>query len=664
MSPSQKTNRLEKETSPYLRQHAENPVDWYPWGEEALQKARRENKPILLSIGYAACHWCHVMAHESFEDEKTAALMNQLFVNIKVDREERPDLDKIYQNAHYLLTQRSGGWPLTVFLTPDDLIPFFSGTYFPPEPRYQLPGFKEVLTSIAAAYQKQSQEIRQQNADLMQILNQTARPDKNVAFTHHPIQLALKTLNQYYDKKNGGFNGAPKFPQAPKLDFLLKQQSLMATETLKKMAQSGLHDQLAGGFYRYSVDAEWQIPHFEKMLYDNAQLLTLYAETGNKEITRAMADWIMADMQSDEGGYYSSLDADSEGHEGKYYVWTKEEIASLLTKEEMSVVSDYFGLEAKPNFEGQYHLHIASPVETVIEHLQLSQFAVEKLLNSAKEKLLIARKNRIPPALDTKILTAWNALMIKGMLKAAQLLNESRYIHSAQKAFTFIQKNLYKDKRLLASYNEGKAHLPAYLDDYIFLIDALLTSLEMKWDFQQLEWATGLAETVLTHFTDNECGGFFFTANDHEKLLYRPKSMMDEAVPSGNGIAVQVLLRLGYLLGEPRYITHAEKTLQAAWPTLSAYPAEHCTLLIGLLDLLIPPTIIVIRGPQYALQTWQTACRGINHYVIAIPETETKLPPALAAKKTNEEMVAYICRGMQCSSPVTDFFILKENVSH
>lgn len=660
MSPSQKANRLEQETSPYLRQHAHNPVDWYPWGEEALQKARQENKPILLSIGYAACHWCHVMAHESFEDDNTAALMNQLFVNIKVDREERPDLDKIYQNAHYLLTQRSGGWPLTVFLTPDDLIPFFSGTYFPPEAKYQLPGFKDVLTSIATAHEKQSQEIRQQNADLMQFLNQTAIPNKEAAFTHYPIQRALEILSQYYDKTNGGFNGAPKFPQAPKLVFLANQQSTMAIETLEKMAQGGINDQLAGGFYRYSVDAEWQIPHFEKMLYDNAQLLTLYAEAGNKEITRAIADWIIADMQSEEGGYYSSLDADSEGHEGKYYVWTKEEIASLLTKEEMAVVSQYFGLEDKPNFEGQYHLHIAKSIETIIEHLYLSKFAVEKLLDSAKEKLLVARKKRIPPALDTKILTSWNALMIKGMLNAAQLLNEPRYIHSAQKAFAFIQKNLYKDKRLLASYNEGKAHLAAYLDDYIFLIDALLTSLEIKWDGQQLEWATDLAETVLTHFTDNEWGGFFFTANDHEKLLYRPKSMMDEAMPSGNGIAVQVLLRLGYLLGQPRYITYAEKTLQAAWPTLSAYPAEHCTLLIGLLNILIPLTIIVIRGPQHAMQTWQAACRGINHYIFAIPDTETTLPSALASKKPSEDIVAYICQGMQCSPPVTDLQMIKD----
>lgn len=651
MSLLNKTNRLAQETSPYLRQHAHNPVDWYSWNPEALEKAKCENKPILLSIGYAACHWCHVMAHESFEDEATAKLMNQLFINIKVDREERPDLDKIYQNAHYLLTQQSGGWPLTIFLTPDDLVPFFSGTYFPRESRYQLPAFRDVLTGLANAYQQHGQEIRQQNAELLKVLNHQTSGIENASLNSQPLQLALTTLQQHYDPTHGGFNGAPKFPQAPKLRFLVRQHSAMASATLQHMAQGGINDQLAGGFYRYSIDAEWQIPHFEKMLYDNAQLLFLYSQASQKDanpafaqVARATAEWVIQDMQSQEGGYYSSLDADSEGHEGKFYVWDKKEAAELLAPEEYKLIESSFGLDQAPNFEEQWHLRLVN----------IPAKSTEKLFVSAKEKMLHARKTRVSPAYDTKILTAWNALMIKGLLTAGSLLDQPRYIESAQKALAFIQKKLWVNHRLLASYNDNKAHLAAYLDDYVFLIDALLASLEISWNSKHLQFAIDLTEIVLTHFSDTEGGGFFFTADDHEKLLYRPKSMMDEAIPSGNGIAVQVLLRLGHLLGETRYLDAAEKTLCSSWPALSQYPAEHCSLLLGLNDFLEPPPMIVIRGKPDEIKTWQEACKSTDNFVLAIPNAESDLPGSLGLKTPQEKTCAYVCKGMQCLKIIED----------
>lgn len=559
------TNLLINETSPYLLQHAHNPVHWYPWGSEALNKARNENKPILLSIGYAACHWCHVMAHESFSDVETADIMNRLFINIKVDREERPDLDKVYQSTHYLLTQRSGGWPLTVFLTPDEHIPFFSGTYFPLQSQYQLPAFKEVLLKISDHYLKHPEEIQKQNSQLMQILNPPQPIINDVHLNLQPLQTGLQILAREYDSLNGGFGSAPKFPQPTKLALLLQNNSPLAYSSLKQMAKGGIYDQLGGGFFRYSVDAEWRIPHFEKMLYDNALLLELYAASykhSNEEIfahiARQTAEWVITKMQSPEGGYYSSIDADSEGQEGKYYIWDINEVKSLLTVEEFDIIQTHYGINQKPNFENYWHFYIA-------------ESAPEATLTSAKKKLMAAREKRIAPAIDTKILSGWNALMIKAMFIAGDILNEPAYIQSAERALSYIQTTLWKDHHLFATNNKS---ILAYLDDYAFLIDALIASGIKK----HLPFAQDLANLVIKHFSDS-LGGFYFTSDEHEKLLYRPKSMMDEALPAGNAIIAEAFLKLSALTGESHYFKNAQKALQAAWPLLIHHPTLHCSML-------------------------------------------------------------------------------------
>lgn len=658
---SSKPNHLIHETSPYLLQHAYNPVDWYPWGDEAFAKANHENKPILLSIGYAACHWCHVMAHESFENNDIAELMNRLFINIKVDREERPDLDKIYQSTHYLLTQRGGGWPLTVFLTPEDQTPFFSGTYFPPQAKYQLPAFKDVLIGIANLYQQRHDDIRQQNAELKRILNPLPPHIADVRLNDQPITHALQSLQRSFDSTQGGFGGAPKFPQAPRLDFLLAFNPVLTHTTLLHMAAGGIYDQLEGGFYRYAVDAEWKIPHFEKMLYDNGQLLSLYAhdyqlsqEPRFAIILQETADWVTQRMQAPEGGYYSSIDADSEGHEGKYYVWNKDEIKHLLTPVEFNWIEHYFGLNLPPNFENQWHFNVAQSLEMLAKELQISSDEAREILKNAKHKLLIKRNARIPPHQDKKILTAWNALMIKGMLDAGSALNEQHYIDSAQQALSFIRQHLWTGNKLLATYKTEQAPIYGYLDDYAFLIDALITALQIAWNNEQLAFAIELTESLLTYFYDQQTGGFYFTANDHEELLYRPKSMMDEALPSGNGIAARALLVLGHLLGETRYLDAAEKTLHAGWPLLTQYPSEHCSLLAALNDYLFPPQMIVLRGKATELKLWQNACKHTSSLVFAIPDHITNLPGLLATQSAHNQTSAYVCQGTQCLEVIHD----------
>lgn len=666
----QKPNHLINEPSPYLQQHAHNPVNWYPWSKEALEKAQNEKKPILLSIGYAACHWCHVMAHESFEDRETAELMNKLFVNIKVDKEERPDLDKIYQTAHYFLSQQSGGWPLTVFLTPD-LTPFFSGTYFPLKEHHQLPSFKRILQLIADLYQHKPNEIKQQNQELMRILQQQQSTRSDVHLNEKPLEIGFDYLRENFDEEYGGFGGAPKFPQASKLEYLLRHKSPMAFSTLIHMAQGGIYDQLAGGFYRYSVDQKWRIPHFEKMLYDNGQLLSLYALASKqyddlffKEIVRETSEWVLEQLHDSEGGFFASFDADSEGEEGKFYRWDEGEIQRLLTPQEQAVVRLHFGLDNPPNFEGYWHFYVASSLEEIAKLLAISLEEARARLLSAKRKLLQARNQRTPPFRDEKILTSWNSLMIKGLLLAGRLLDEERFIASAQQSLRFVRQKMWKNGYLLASYKEGKAYLSAYLDDYAFLLDALITALQFNWDSEQLQFAIALADRVLDSFADKPNGGFFFTPENHEALLYRPKSMMDDATPAGNGVFVRVLLVLGHLLGESRYLDAAEKTLKAAWPFLMRYPAEHCTLLLGLNDFLKPPEIIVIRGDRNEIKAWQDEAQAINNYSFAIPAEVTDLPQALALKNVQGSCCAYVCRGTQCEAVITDRNQLKTKLNN
>jgi uncharacterized protein YyaL (SSP411 family) len=488
-------NRLAAETSPYLKQHADNPVDWYPWGEEAIALAQRENKPILLSVGYSACHWCHVMAHESFEDPATAQLMNSAFVNIKVDREERPDLDKIYQAAQQLITGQSGGWPLTMFLSPEDQRPFFGGTYFPREPRYGMPAFKELLQRVAEYYRSHAAEIRRQGDQLAATFREMlpAKAERGIELDVSPIELARAALRQSFDAAFGGFGEAPKFPHPESIERCLKDEAVdMARLTLTRMAEGGIYDQLGGGFARYSVDASWTIPHFEKMLYDNGQLLVTYAvaaqATGDKLFARIAgetADWLLRDMRSPAGGFYSSLDADSEGQEGKFYVWTPGEAEALLTAPEYRAFAHRFGLDADPNFEGAWHLCVRAPLEDE---------AAACLVESARKKLLAARNLRIWPQRDEKILTSWNALAVKGLAIAARVLHRPDLADAATAAVDFIHRALWRDGRLLATYKDGHAHLAAYLDDYAFLADALLELLQTRWRGRDLEFARALID--------------------------------------------------------------------------------------------------------------------------------------------------------------------------
>ncbi len=666
-----RANHLINETSPYLLQHAHNPVEWYPWNQDALDKARRENKPILLSIGYSACHWCHVMAHESFEDEASAQVMNALFVNIKVDREERPDLDKVYQTAHQLLTQRGGGWPLTVILTPDDHAPFFAGTYFPREPRYGLPGFKELLQRIEAFYREHPEDVRQQNASLINALESMA-PMGGGEINAAALDIARRQLEQSFDARHGGFGRAPKFPHPTHIERLLRHWAAtgraddkalsMARFTLTQMAQGGLYDQLGGGFCRYSVDELWMIPHFEKMLYDNGPLLALYSEAWLatreplfKRVAEETAAWVMREMQSPQGGYYSTLDADSEGREGTFYVWGQDEVKALLAADEYPLFARRFGLDQTANFEGQWHLHVYEDIATLAGEFSMDEAQVTTLLDTARATLFAARQKRTHPGRDEKILTAWNGLMIKGMAVAGRHLNQPGYVASAQHALDFIQAHLWRDGRLLANYKDGRATLPAYLDDYVFLIDGILELLQARWRDGDLTFAIALADAVLAHFEDKEHGGFFFTADDHEKLIHRPKPLGDDALPSGNGIAAFVLGRLGHLLGEPRYLDAAARTVQAAWPSVTEIPYAHNALLLAAEEYLHPPQTIVLRGSLDAMSEWRAICAkdyAPRRLTLAIPTDATGLPGALAHRKPRDGVVAYVCDGLACSAPL------------
>ena len=677
-----RTNALANETSPYLLQHADNPVDWQPWGPEALDRAHREDKPILLSIGYSACHWCHVMAHESFEDEDTARLMNELYVNIKVDREERPDIDKIYQTAHQLLSRRTGGWPLTVMLTPDDHAPFFAGTYFPDAPRHGMPSFRQVLASVEQFYRERRDDIRKQNASLIEALASLDPGAGAGAGEAPPTRAALDSaraaLMQSYDARHGGFGDAPKFPHPTNIERLMRDYAARpasadgaaglaaATFTFRKMCGGGLYDHVGGGFCRYSVDAEWMIPHFEKMLYDNGPLLSVAAElhqiTGDAafaRVARETAAWVMREMQSPEGGYYSTLDADSEGEEGKFYVWTPDEVRGLVAEDEYAALAPRFGLDRPPNFEGSHwHLHAFREVSDVARDTGATEAETAERIDRALATLFEARSHRVRPGRDEKVLTSWNGLMIKGMATAGRILGAPELVASAERAVEFIRGAMWSSGRLHATYKDGRARFNGYLDDYASLADGLLALLTSRWSARDLELAIALADAMLEHFEDREHGGFFFTADDHERLIHRPKPMTDDSTPSGNGVAATVLGRLGHLLGDTRYLKAAERVLHAARDGLERFPHAHTTLLVALEELLDPPEIVVIRGAPGELEPWRaraTAGYAPRRLVIAIPDDASDLPALLAERAPRGSPVAYVCEGHVCDAPVTEF---------
>ena len=675
-------NRLAKETSPYLQQHATNPVDWHAWGPEALALARDQGKPILLSIGYSACHWCHVMAHESFEDPATAAVMNELYVNIKVDREERPDLDKIYQFAHQVLTQRGGGWPLTMFLTHDDQKPFFGGTYFPDKARYGMPAFTTLLTRVSEYYREQREELRAQNDTLMDVFGDlTPAPlEAGTTLTAAPLDALRAQLGETFDKQHGGFGGAPKFPHPASIDRLLRHwystaagsapdlQSLyMATLTLKRMAEGGIYDQLGGGFARYSVDQFWMIPHFEKMLYDNGALLASYAEaalaTGDplfRRIANETGEWMLREMQDDSssnkgGGFYSAYDADSEGHEGKFYVWTRDEVQAALGADEWRAFSRRFGFDQEPNFEGEWHAHVFVEIDALAKEMDRDSAQVQALIDSARKKLLVIRGKRVWPGLDDKILASWNALAIRGLALAARTLDRPEFAAAAERALDFVRRNLWRDGRLLATAKDGVAHLNAYLDDYAYLANALLEMLQVRWKNEDAAWLRQILDTMLARFEDTALGGFFFTSDDHETLIHRSKSFSDDAIPAGNGIAARALLRAGYLLGETRWLEAAERTLRAAWLALNRFPHGHVSLIEALDEYLAAPEIVIIRGAAADATSWQKELGKLyapHRLVFAVPAEIANLDPALADKRAGAGTRAYVCRGTTCSPPI------------
>jgi len=705
------SNLLINESSPYLLQHANNPVHWMSWNNASLALAKESNKPILLSIGYSACHWCHVMAHESFEDAQTAEVMNQLFINIKVDKEERPDLDKIYQNAHSLLTERPGGWPLTVFLTPDTQMPIFAGTYFPKQANHGLPAFTSLLQQISDIWQTRKADIQQQSDALQssyQRLYEISKP-ADTLLNRAAIDIARNQIEKQFDSKNGGFSDAPKFPHPSIVEFALKhwahtKRALQADPrilhsaifSLEKMADGGIFDHLGGGFCRYSTDKLWMIPHFEKMLYDNGPLLSLYSQAwklnGNPlfhDACQETANWVMREMQSPEGGYYSAQDADSEGHEGKFFVWSKTEIEQHLNnclqtgdvnEKSIALFKQRFGLNLSENFEGQWHLHGYISETRLAEKHTLDQSDLHQQFQHIRQYLFQQRQKRIHPDTDTKILCAWNGLMIHGMASAGRLLGKHEYTESAAKAAHFLKDHCFQDGQLLASYKDGKASLNAYLDDYAFLLYGLLELLQSRWDNELYEWALALADKLLSDFEDTDYGGFYFTSHQHESLIQRLKSFSDDAIPSGNAIAAASLNQLGHLSGRHEYLIAAENCLQSAWSAINHHPVSHCALLNSLSELLTPPDILIIRShatndPANENEDWQLLTQ--QYYlpftlVYTIPAAQTphatlrdKVASSNSAKPAAN--IAYPCSGKQCHPSInttTDLQIWLRNNSY
>jgi uncharacterized protein YyaL (SSP411 family) len=666
-------NHLIHETSPYLLQHAENPVDWYPWGEEAFEKARRENKPVLLSIGYSACHWCHVMAHESFEDEQIAQLMNENFVNIKVDREERPDLDQIYMSAVQMMTHH-GGWPMTVFLTPD-AVPFYGGTYFPPQDRYNMPGFPKVLIGVAEAYRDRQDDIRETGTSLVNELKRLSA----TGGSDYPIELELLDaayagIVRTYDSINGGFGGAPKFPPAMTLEFLLRTHARtgnrdaleMVSHTCRKMANGGIYDQLGGGFHRYSTDARWLVPHFEKMLYDNALLSRLYLhyfqvseEAFARETVEGILDYVLREMTHAEGGFYSTQDADSEGHEGKFFVWTMDEIRAALGEDDARIFSAYYNITDTGNFEGK---NIPNVTRTAEPEWRAS-------LEESKRKLFGLREQRIKPDRDEKVLTAWNGLMLASFAEAGVVLNRPDYTNAARRNAEFVLSNLRRDGSLLRTWKDGIAKFNAYLEDYAFLIEGLVTLFETTGESRWLNEALALTDRMIREFWDEDAGGFFFTGKSHESLIVRSKDYFDNATPSGNSVAALVLARLATLTNKESYRNLAIAVLREVGDQIRRYPSGFGYALSAADFLLSTPKEIAIVGKDAADispllgETWR---RYLPNKVVAprIAGDTATIPLLENRPLVNDLATAYVCEHYTCKQPVIEISALREQLEH
>lgn len=676
-------NKLEYETSPYLLQHADNPVDWFPWGEAAFRQAQQTDKPILLSVGYSACHWCHVMAHESFEDAATAAYMNAHFVNVKVDREERPDVDAVYMSAVQAMTGQ-GGWPMTVVMTPDGR-PFFGGTYFPPTDRYGQPAFTRVLASLNDAWQNRRAEVLQSAANATQYLQDLSAVSAAGELNAAVLSAAVSRLMASYDAAQGGFGDAPKFPPHSVLRYLLQRDGQevksreMATTTLTKMARGGIYDQLGGGFARYSVDARWLVPHFEKMLYDNAQLVQRYSEaymlTGERlyqEVIEETLAWVGREMTSVEGGFYSALDADSEGEEGKFYVWQIAEVDALLG-DDAELAKTYFDITETGNFEGHNILNVKREPADVAAQFGLSLSDLEKKLSHIKQILLAARSTRIRSGLDDKILTSWNGLMLAAYADAGRVLARQDYISVAIRNAEFIRRELYADGRLKHSYKNGVAKIDGLLEDYAYYALGLLALYNATFDAQWLLLALDLAETILEHFQDEENGGFFSTPDDGEALIVRPKNYFDSPNPSENAATAELLLRLARYSDNRVWEALAVATLKSMSEALSSSPTGFGALLVALEFYLSPVREIALIGDVHKADM-QALIRTVHahalpHTVIALVNNEAdplvkRLPFLQARGQVDAKATAYVCEQGVCKLPVTTSDMLAEQLAN
>jgi uncharacterized protein YyaL (SSP411 family) len=665
-------NRLAHETSPYLLQHADNPVDWYPWGADALERARREQRPILLSIGYAACHWCHVMAHESFEDPATAALMNERFVNIKVDREERPDLDGIYMQAVQAMTGH-GGWPMTVFLTPEG-VPFYGGTYYPKDDRHGMPSFTRMLRTVSDAYRQRPDDVARAAASVRELYAAAAERTRSAgALGARLLDEAYQALSRRYDEAHGGFDGAPKFPQTMSLDFLLRywarrgtEQALaIAASSFRHMARGGIHDQIGGGFARYSVDAEWLVPHFEKMLYDNALLIQfgahLWQATHDAAVRTVVVDsieWLMTEMRSPDGGFYSSLDADSEGHEGRFYVWPLDEFNALLG-DTAPALGDYWGVTADGNFEGMNILSVSGDARTVAARHGLSAHGLEELVRQARRTLYAARATRVWPGRDDKILTSWNGLTVRALAACARVFGDERIRAAAVESGTFLFNSLVADGRVFRSWKDGRARIAGYLEDYAALGLAALALYELTFETQWLDRARAMQEATVRWFWDDAAGAFYDTASDHETLITRPREVSDNAVPSGTSLAVELLLRAAELTDDADARRRATYVLETLAPVMARYPSAFGHLL-GAADLVINGAVevAIVGDPaadDFGALTRTLAAGYVPGLVLAGGPPRDDDPVALLAGRTTRDgrATAYICRSYTCDEPVT-----------
>jgi uncharacterized protein YyaL (SSP411 family)/aryl-alcohol dehydrogenase-like predicted oxidoreductase len=671
------TNRLIHETSPYLLQHAHNPVDWYPWGEEALRRATEENRPILLSIGYSSCHWCHVMERESFEDEQIAELMNRHFVCIKVDREERPDLDEIYMAATVTLNQGQGGWPMTVFLTPDQQ-PFFAGTYFPPTDKYGRPGFATLLRRIADFWQSNPEAARQQAAQLTERLRQQSRPPSPLPVGEPELNAAAAHFAESFDPIHGGFGPAPKFPAATGLSLLLRHHRRtgdahalhMVRTTLDAMARGGIYDQVGGGFARYSTDERWLVPHFEKMLYDNALLTRTYLEAYQvtadqlyRRIATEVLDYILREMTAPEGGFYSATDADSEGEEGKFFVWTPGEIELILGEEEGKRFCAYYDITESGNWEGKSILNVRRTVEQCAAKLGITAEELQASLERARQKVYEARRQRVPPALDDKVLTAWNGMMISAMAEGCRVVGDRRYLDAAVRAADFLLSTLVRsDGRLLRTYRAGKAHLDAYLEDYAYLSEALIDLYEAGGAPRYLAEAARLGEIVLADFSDEGSGAFFTTARNHESLILRRREGTDGATPSGNAVATSALARLSFHLDREDFRNAAQRAITAYGKQIGLYPHAFAKSLT-VVDLLLegPVELALIGSPGedgFEALRREIGRHFVPNRIIGHHDPSTGKPPPFPLLKgkglVNGRPALYICRNFACQAPITD----------